>query len=213
MTTVVTGIAGRDGFSFVVDVPLGSDDLLLDPDALLGLVEVRPAGGGEPLAGAGAGRDPRPPAARRPGVPARPVAVDAEHRLAAAVPAPSDAASGATAPPGPAAAPARVVGAVTVAHVGGAGPATTRPAAAVPRAPHPSTVGRPRPAAAPARAGAPRGGRPGARRGRRRRGRCARRSRRRPEPGNPDGQAVDAALAEVLRTAPGLAGGDLGRRR
>ena len=49
VTTVVTGIAGRDGFSFVVDVPLGSDDLLLDPDALLGLVEVRPAGGGEPL--------------------------------------------------------------------------------------------------------------------------------------------------------------------
>ena len=28
----------------------------------------------------------------------------------------------------------------------------------------------------------------------------------RPDPGDPDGQAVDAALAEVLRTAPGLAG-------
>ena len=31
-------------------------------------------------------------------------------------------------------------------------------------------------------------------------------ARRRPEPGDPDGRAVDAALAEVLSTAPGLAG-------
>jgi hypothetical protein len=42
LTTVVTGTAGDDGFSLVVDVPFEGTDLFLDPDAVLALVEVRP---------------------------------------------------------------------------------------------------------------------------------------------------------------------------
>jgi hypothetical protein len=42
LTTIVTGIAGSDGFSFVVDVPFEGTELFLDPDAALALVEVRP---------------------------------------------------------------------------------------------------------------------------------------------------------------------------
>jgi hypothetical protein len=43
LTTVVTGVTDRDGFSLTLDVPLQGADLLLDPDALLELIEVRPA--------------------------------------------------------------------------------------------------------------------------------------------------------------------------
>ena len=41
LTTVVTGLAGNDGFSLVVDVPFEGTELFLDPDAVLALVEVR----------------------------------------------------------------------------------------------------------------------------------------------------------------------------
>lgn len=41
LTTVVTGIAGNDGFSLVVDVPFEGTELFLDPDAVLARVEVR----------------------------------------------------------------------------------------------------------------------------------------------------------------------------
>jgi hypothetical protein len=42
LTTVVTGIAGDDGFSLAVDVPFQGTELFLDPDAVLARVEVRP---------------------------------------------------------------------------------------------------------------------------------------------------------------------------
>jgi hypothetical protein len=42
LTTVVTGTVGRSGFSFVLDVPFDGPHLLLDPEAVLALVEVRP---------------------------------------------------------------------------------------------------------------------------------------------------------------------------
>jgi hypothetical protein len=41
LTTVVTGITGDHGFSFVLEVPLQSEGPLVDPDAVLASVEVR----------------------------------------------------------------------------------------------------------------------------------------------------------------------------
>ena len=44
LTTVVTGLAGDEGFSFVFEVPLESDPdiLLADPDAILNWISVLP---------------------------------------------------------------------------------------------------------------------------------------------------------------------------
>lgn len=42
LTTIVTGVAGDDAFSLVLDVPFEGTELFLDPDAVLALVEVRP---------------------------------------------------------------------------------------------------------------------------------------------------------------------------
>ena len=42
LTTVVTGVAGGDGFSFSVEVPFEGEPLLLDPAAILALIEVLP---------------------------------------------------------------------------------------------------------------------------------------------------------------------------
>jgi hypothetical protein len=50
LTTVVTGTAGRCGFSLLVEVPLERSDRLLDPGDVLALVAVRPAPAAPPLA-------------------------------------------------------------------------------------------------------------------------------------------------------------------
>ncbi|MGZ8750829.1 MAG: hypothetical protein ACXWYP_08120, partial [Pseudonocardia sp.] len=42
LTTVVTGVSGGDGFSFSVEVPFEGEHLLLDPDAILAMIEVLP---------------------------------------------------------------------------------------------------------------------------------------------------------------------------
>jgi hypothetical protein len=42
LTTVVTGITGGHGFSYVLDVPLQAAGPLVDPDSILASVEVRP---------------------------------------------------------------------------------------------------------------------------------------------------------------------------
>jgi hypothetical protein len=51
LTTVVTGLAGADGFSFVVDVPFEGAELFVAPDAILSLVEVRAPRPPRPFAG------------------------------------------------------------------------------------------------------------------------------------------------------------------
>jgi hypothetical protein len=45
LTTVVTGITGGHGFSFVLEVPLQVEGPPVDPDAILASVEVRGLGG------------------------------------------------------------------------------------------------------------------------------------------------------------------------
>ena len=65
LTTVVTGLSAGEGFSFVVEVPFEGEHLLLDPDAILALVEVRPPAPPRPM--------PAPPALDLP-VPPRPPA-------------------------------------------------------------------------------------------------------------------------------------------
>ena len=42
LTTLVTGTSRGDGFSFSVEVPLEGEHLLLDPDAILAMIEVLP---------------------------------------------------------------------------------------------------------------------------------------------------------------------------
>jgi hypothetical protein len=42
LTTVVTGVSGGEGFSFSVEVPFEGEHLLLDPDAILAMIEVLP---------------------------------------------------------------------------------------------------------------------------------------------------------------------------
>ena len=160
VTTVVTGIAGSDGFSFAVDVPLGSDDLLLDPDALLGLVEVRPDERGEPL--------PEPaqvviPDLAPPPMPPPPVPPPLPQEWPV---------------------PSRIP---TWVEQGQPPPQPPRPP--LPRSPALyAAVDRVLVAAVDVVDAAPAG------------------ARGRPEPGDPDGSAVDAALSEVLRAAPGLDG-------
>ena len=64
LTTVVTGVAGGDGFSFSVDVPFEGEHLLLDPDAILALIEVLPPSAPRAL--------PPPPELRLPAPPPMP---------------------------------------------------------------------------------------------------------------------------------------------
>jgi hypothetical protein len=46
LTTVVAGVSGADGFSFVFEVPLegGGDLTVSDPDEILSMVTVEPTG-------------------------------------------------------------------------------------------------------------------------------------------------------------------------
>jgi hypothetical protein len=48
-TVVVTGTAGSDGFGLVLELPAEGPESRLDPDVVLGMVEVRPARAGRPF--------------------------------------------------------------------------------------------------------------------------------------------------------------------
>jgi hypothetical protein len=74
LTTVVTGIAGADGFSLVVDVPFEERELFADPDTVLAMVEVRPPRPYRPFAApAGLPLPPWPAVVPAPAAPPSPV--------------------------------------------------------------------------------------------------------------------------------------------
>jgi hypothetical protein len=89
LTTVVTGVTDRDGFSLTLDVPLQGADLLLDPDGLLELIEVRPAVPPTPLM--------PPPPPRLPSLPA-PTPAPSPAPTPASTPAPAATTTPAPAP-------------------------------------------------------------------------------------------------------------------